>query len=334
MTQFGLQKRDNGEQKAETEIMMDDKEAHDANSDVDENDHNTSSKSKNEDQSCKVEINQDNQDEKRKEIQLKKMELLSAIIKSEASTSSSCCLRTFIFLLCFFYILSFTCFILSPFVTFERTHSRTSTNDVYNFTLKLTPNNTALHNRSSWNFDFLPRNETSESKLKGIGEANLTEIFQEFLKENFSKAINNLLLDKGNQNEITNFGDENNKNLKQGSGVFSGDFDSFGKISGDFEESTISTTKNRKTARLANSTKMEMDTLEQMVEFLVQLENVNGGNFSLTTTKENLYDHEFFTLHIGFNEFGTLDIILRFGVVLLGTIPLVIVRKLFWQLNF
>merc|ERR1711962_821256 len=107
-------------------------------------DENTPQENNNKDKSCHIVMPTNDDNEIRKDIQLKKLELLTAMMKTNASSSPSCCLRTFIFLLCFLYVFSFPCFIFSPFVTFERTHSRNSTTDNYNVSLQLAPSNTSI----------------------------------------------------------------------------------------------------------------------------------------------------------------------------------------------
>ena len=275
----------------------------------------------NKDKTCHVVMPTNDDNEIRKDIQLKKSELLTAMMKTNASSAPSCCLRTFIFLLCFLYVFSFTCFIFSPFVTFERTHSRNSTTDIYNVSLQLTPSDTSMNNISFWNYDSLPINESLSKDLIDSDPRNILEIMA-----NINKIANKFLQDQENQNQLTSFSDNDNLDLKTGSRelITSGDF------SGDFGDNKIETTKNGKSRLIADLSQIENTVFEMMMKCVELSKHLKGGAISLTRTKEGLYDHEFITLHIGFNEMGTWEIILRFGIVVLGMVPFVITRKLFW----
>lgn len=221
-----------------------------------------------------------------------------------SKNTSSCCLRASIILLCFFYLLSFTCFLFAPFVTFERTHSRSSTTDAYNLTLQLTPHNTTGHNASLFNFVIPPLNETLSNKTMENAMINFLQMM-----ENMDDIASKFLKDQEGQIQNADLGDTNNR-----------DFTGIG-------------TRNM----IANVSQIEDYVTEpktiktmELLKYMKDLsKNINGGNFSLTKTEKGLYDHEFITIHIGFNEMTIWETILRFGIMVLGLIPLVIVRRLF-----
>ena len=92
----------------------------------------------------------------------------------------------------------------------------------------------------------------------------------------------------------------------------------------------MGTQANRKMNKIEYLSQIENNILEVMRKYLESSKDGRGRDFSSTKTKEGFYDHDFITVHVGFNEMETWDIILRLAVVLLGTTPLVIIRRLFW----
>ena len=142
---------------------------------------------------------------------------------------------------------------------------------------------------------------------------------------NISEIANKFLQDQEILNQLTRSDDDNNADFERSSGdlINSDDF------AGNFGDTQIETSKNGKSNLIEDLPKIENTVIEMMMKCVELSKHLKEGNFSLTRTQESLYDHEFVTLHIGFNEMGTWEIILHFGMVVLGMVPFMVVRKSF-----
>ena len=92
----------------------------------------------------------------------------------------------------------------------------------------------------------------------------------------------------------------------------------------------MGTQANRKMNKIEYFSQIENNILEAIRQYLESSKDEKGRDFNLTKTKEGFYDHDFITVHVGYNEMETWDIMLRLAVVLLGITPLVMIRRLFW----
>ena len=155
------------------------------------------------------------------------------------------------------------------------------------------------------------------------GENNVTDILGAI-----RKILDVFLLEGENQTQEIDFNGTSNQNLEKGAG----DFQISGDFSGDFEASKnrIGTQAIRKMKKIEYLSQIENNILEAIMKYLESSKDGKGRDFSYTETKEGFYDHDFITVHVGFNEMETWDIMLRLAVVLLGITPLVMIRRLFW----